>query len=341
MPRSLPAWLVVGLVALAVSAFALSACGGSGESGAETGQARSFTPTFGVSFAGRIGAAAAGIRMAEERGFFEARGHDIWSGAPVGPGRPIAYVLRKVDKFGVTSLPQLVIAREEGQPVKAIGSLVPRATIAMIWLKKSGIRDVRDLKGKTIAIPGLPFQEDLLEAALKRAGLMRKDVQIKHVGYKLLPVLLAGRADAIFGADWNIQGAALEARHAAPVIRRAGALGIPNYDEMVLMARDDSVSEEPELIRDFLAAVAEGSAASVGDPAATARLVEESDESDPEATPATIEAEVEATLPLISKTGYLDPARVERLERWMHEEGMIRRPPPVSDLLTNEYQPAP
>jgi putative hydroxymethylpyrimidine transport system substrate-binding protein len=259
----------------------------------------------------------------------------------VGPGRPIAYVIRKVDKFGVTSLPQLVIAREEGQPVRAIASVVPQATIAMIWLKKSGIRDVRDLKGKTIAIPGLPFQEELLGAALKRAGLTRKDVQIKHVGYKLLPVLLAGRADAIFGADWNIEGAALEARHAAPVIRRAGALGIPNYDEMVLVAQDDSVSEEPKLIRDFLAAAAQGWAAAVGDPAATAKLIEESDESDPEATQATTEAEIEATLPLISKTGYLDPGRVERLERWMQEEGMIRQQRPVSDLLTDEYQPAP
>lgn len=337
MPRPLTTWRTVGLVVLALSAVTLSACGGGG-SAVETVRARTFTPTLGVSFAGRIGAANAGIRMAEERGYYEARGHDIWSGAPVGPGRPIAYVLRKVDKFGVTSLPQLLIAREEGQPVTAIASVVPRATIAMIWLKKSGIRGVRDLKGKTIAIPGLPFQEELLEAALKRAGLTRKDVHVKHVGYKLLPVLLGGRADAIFGADWNIQGAALEARHEAPVIKRAGALGIPNYDEMVLVAREDSVAEEPQLIRDFLAAVAQGSAASVGDPAATAKLIEESDESDPEATPATTEAEVEATLPLISKSGHLDPGRVERLERWMREEGMIRQQPPVSDLLTDQYQ---
>jgi putative hydroxymethylpyrimidine transport system substrate-binding protein len=341
MRRSLQLRPVIALVILAAATLLFSACGDDGTGPEAEKSGSTFKPTLGVSFAGHIGATNAGIRVAEERGYFKERGRDIWSGSPVGPGRPVAYVLHHTDEFGITELPQLVIAREEGAPVVAIGSLMPRATIAMIWLKGSGIRNVDDLEGKTIALPGLPFQEELLGAALKRAGLMRKDVEIKHVGYKLLPVLMSGRADAIFGASWNVEGAALEARGAEPVIKRAGALGIPNYDELVLFAREDTVAEQPDLIRDFMAAVARGFAVSVADPEVTAKLIKDSDEADPEATPATTKAEIEATLPMLSKTGYLDPGRVERLERWMHEEGMIRRQPPVSELLTNEYLQAP
>ena len=34
----------------------------------------------------------------------------------------------------------------------------------MIWLRGSGIESVADLKGKTIAYPGIPFQKDFLAA---------------------------------------------------------------------------------------------------------------------------------------------------------------------------------
>lgn len=296
---------------------------------------------MGVSLEGRIGPVNAGIRLSVERGFFKELGRDIWAGSPVGPGRPVLYVTSGTDEFGITQLPQLVIAKEEGLPVVAIGSLIPQTTISMIWLKKSGIREIRDLKGKTIAIPGLPFQERLLEVVLRRAGLTRRDVHIKQVAYKLVPVLLAGRADAIFGADWNVQGAALEAQGVEPVIKRAPALGIPNYDELVLITSEDNVATEPDLVHDFMAGVARGTGTVVEDPEAAMKLIGDSDEADPEATPKTTRAEVEATVPLLSKTGYLDPARVANLERWMHEEGMIRQEPPVSELLTNEYLASP
>lgn len=335
MQRRLATMVVLGLVAL------FAGCGDTGSnSDTETVHVARVT-TMGVSFEGRIGPANAGIRLSEERGYFEDRGRDIWTGAPVGPARSVVYVARGTDEFGITHLPQLMIAREEGFPVVAIGSLVPQTTIAMIWLKKSGIRDIRDLKGKTIAIPGLKYQERLLEAVLRRAGLTRKDVRIKEVAYDLLPVLLDGRADAIFGGSWNVQGAALEARGVEPVIKRAPALGIPNYDELVLFTTEDNVATEPDLVRDFLASVAQGTAAVVEDPEVAMKSVGSSDEADPEATAKTTRAEVEATVPLLSKTGYLDPARVANLERWMRKEGMIRQEPPASELLTNEYLASP
>jgi putative hydroxymethylpyrimidine transport system substrate-binding protein len=331
-------WRVAALAVVGVAAAFLCGCG---DAGSKADVPAVPPPVTEVVFEGRLGAANSALRLADERGYFETGGYRFWTGTPVGPGRPILYVTSETDDIGVTELPQLVIAREEGVPLVAVGSLVRQTTIAMIWLKRSGIRDVRDLKGKTIAIPGLPYQERLLEAVLRRAGLKRREVKIARVGYKLIPALLDGRADAIFGASWNIQGAALEARGVEPVIKRAPALGIPSYDELVLVTRADRVAREPGLIRDLMAGVARGTAAVLNDPTAAVKAIEGSNQADPEATPKTIRAEVEATLPLLSRTGYLKPARVANLESWMREEGLIRRQPSVSKLLTDEYLASP
>jgi putative hydroxymethylpyrimidine transport system substrate-binding protein len=294
---------------------------------------------MGVTLDGRVGPANAGLRLAEERGYFEDPAIDIWSGSPVEPAKPVTYVDLGNNEFGVTQLPQLVLAKEKGMPLVAIGSLVSQPTAAMIWLKRSGIHGISDLKGKTVAIPGVSFQEAFLGSVLARAGLTLEDVKVKRVGYGLVSALLTGSADAIFGGSWNIEGAALKAQGDEPVIKRVQDLGVPDYEELVVIVRRDFASEEPKLVHEFMSAVSRGVAAEVQDPEAAVNMIEESFESSPESSEKGTRAGVEATIPLLSKTGQMDPDQAEELIAWMHDQGLIQGEPPVSELLTNKYVP--
>jgi len=58
------------------------------------------------------------------------------------------------------------------------------------------IKAVRDLKGMTIGITGVPSDYATLDTALRSAGLTRNDIKVVTVGYNLLPALLAHRVDA-------------------------------------------------------------------------------------------------------------------------------------------------
>jgi len=327
--------VVAGAVAVAAL---LTGCGGGSD--AEAGAPdRAFSPKIGVTLDGRVGPANSAIRIAEERGYFEDAGLNASTGSPAGPNRPASYVAHEIDTFGVTQLPQLVIAQERGMQLVAIGSLGPQSTASLISLKKSGIHGISDLKGKTIAIPGVIFQEALLETVLARAGLTLDDVKVKRVGYELVSALLTGSADATFGGSWNIEGAALEAQGAEPVVKRVQNLGVPDYEELVVIVRRDFATEEPQLMRDFMSAVNRGVAAEVEDPEAAVKLIEESNESSPESSKMETRAGVQVTIPLLSKTGQMDPDQAEELIAWMHDHGLIRREPPVSQLLTNQYLP--
>lgn len=296
-----------------------------------------------LTLAGWEDAGSAGIVMADKNGYFADAGLEVSVLTPVTPVNSVEYVLQGFDDLGVAPLPQVVLAREKGFPIVAVGSLIPQPTAAMIWLKSSGIDGIGDLKGKTVAIPGLSFQKDLLERILARAGLTPGDVKIKTVGYGLVSSLIDGSADAVFGAAPNIEGLKLELDGRHPVITPVDDLGldVPAYEQAVVFTRKDRASDEPKTIRRFMAAVRRGTAAAVNDPGAAVDAIQAADEPNQEASRKDTEAEVEATLPLLSKTGEMSAQQARRLVAWMHRQGLIQRTPPVSSLLTNRYLAAP
>lgn len=293
-----------------------------------------------VTVDGPEGATNIGIMTAKNRGFFSDVGLDVWVGSPEIPNRPVHYVADGTDALGLAQLPQVVIAKEKGLPIVAIGSVISEPTAAMIWLKKSKIQRISDLKGKTIAFPGIPFQERLLQAVLKRAGMTLEDVNLKPVAYGVVRVLLKGKVDAIFGGSENVEGAVLKARGASPVIRRVQSLGVPGYDELVVIARSRCVARYPRLIRAFMSAVARGTQAAIKDPRRAVRLIERDPESMSGVSWRETESQVEATLPLLSRSGYIDPRRADDLVDWMSEHGLTREEPPVAGLISNGYLPS-
>lgn len=287
---------------------------------------------------GHEGATAVGVMLAAKRGYFADVGLSVGIFDPATPNRPVRYVADGAVDLGVTHLPEVALAQERGVPITAVGSVVSQATAALIWTKDSQVRSITDLRGKTIAIPGLPFQEQFLQSILARYGMTIADVQVRKVGYELVNSLLFGRADAIFGGSSNLEGVELQQLALKPTITRAGRLGIPSYDELVVIARTSRVAKDPKLIRKFMSAVARGTASAGKDPAAAVKVIEEGDEGNPDATPEITEAELEATLPLLSGNGYMDPARAKQMGKWMFDQGMLEREPQVSRLLTNRYR---
>jgi putative hydroxymethylpyrimidine transport system substrate-binding protein len=288
-----------------------------------------------VSLEGQATPADVAFLMAMERGFFSDAGLRVSTGDPVHPRRPVRYVSAYTDDIAVAQQPQVAMAKDKGAPIVAVGSLISQPTAALIWLKKSGIRGIADLKGKTIAVPGVPYQEELLELILKRAGLEPGDVEVKHYVYKTLPPLLHGKADAILGS-WNVEGAALRERGVEPVIKRVQAFGVPAYDELVVVTRADRAAREPWVMRKFMSALGRGVAAVRRNPELAAEILKTTPHEfvigQKEAN-----AQMRATLPLLSSTGSFDPDQAAKLLTWMHAQGMIRHRLSSSELFTNEF----
>jgi len=276
----------------------------------------------------------AGIYMAQKLGYFEDAGLDVSIHTPADPAAPIKLVAAGRTDLAISYEPEVLLAREQGLDVVAVGAIVDRPLTSLIWLRKSGIGGVAGLRGKTIATAGIPYQDAYLKTILARAGMTPSDVKSVNVGYGLLPALVGGSAQAMLGGFSNVEGVDLKLRGKDPVVTPVDRLGVPTYDELVLVAGRKRLEEDPQPVRLFLAALARGTAAAVERPdAATKALLAANSDLDPKLT----RAEVEATLPLLSKRGRMNPSEWKAFIAWMHENGLIAGRPAPSEALSDEY----
>jgi putative hydroxymethylpyrimidine transport system substrate-binding protein len=337
------------MLVLAALAVLLHGCGESGETtGDEPAKtvARDAQPQkeppadsekrhLDVDLNGYNGPETVGILIAKKRDYFGDVGVGVTPFSPVTPDRPVPYVIEGPVDLAVAQEPQVMMAKSKGAPLEILGSVIAQPTAAMIWPKDSKILEIADLEGKTIAYPGVPFQKAFLESVLADAGLTLDDVKLENVGYDLVPSLVKGKADAIFGGSANMEGARLRSRGMELVVSPVEKLGIPAYSELVVFARSDRIAEEPKVFAAFMAALEKGTAAAVEDPEAAVDVIEGRSERDINIEREAREAQVEATLPLLSRSGDVEPAQAERLGKWMHSEGMIETVVPTEALFAS------
>jgi putative hydroxymethylpyrimidine transport system substrate-binding protein len=332
-PPRIPA-LAVALALLAL-ALGLAACGEKSED-VTAGEAQPLSLTLDF----YPNADHAGIYMAQKLGYFEEAGLDLSISTPSDPAAPMKQVAAGRTDLAISYEPEVAIARDKGLDVVAIGALVDQPLTSLIWLKKSGVKGVADLKGKTVAYAGIPYQEAFMKTILGRAKLSLSDVNLVNVGFGLLPALVGGSAQAMLGGYSNVEGVDLRERGKEPVVTPVDRLGVPTYDELVLVANRKALEAEPEKYRLFIAALERGTDAAVQQPgAATKAVLEANHDLDPKLT----EAEVKATLPLLAARtegkpfGYMDPAEWETFAGWMRDNELIESLPAPGELLSNAY----
>jgi putative hydroxymethylpyrimidine transport system substrate-binding protein len=282
----------------------------------------------------------AGIFTALDRGFFDEAGLEVEPQVPSDPSAPIRQVAAGRADLAISYEPEVLLARDQGLDVVAVAALVQEPLTSLISLPAAGIESAADLEGKTLATAGIPYQNAFLDAILRGEGLSADDVSTVDVGLNLLPAVISGRADAMLGGFRNIEGVDLELRGEDPRVVPVDELGIPAYDELVLVASEERLQEDPGEIADFLAALERGTEAAANDlQAATDAILEAGEGLDPELT----SAEVEATLPLLlpegRRFGFMDPREWEEFATFMAEEGQIATGIAPDEVSTNEYLP--
>jgi putative hydroxymethylpyrimidine transport system substrate-binding protein len=285
----------------------------------------------------------AGVYTAIDNGYFERAGLAVTPRVPSDPSAPIKEVAAGRADLAISYQPEVLLAHDQGLDVVAVGAIVDQPLTSLISLPAGGIATPADLRGKTVATAGIPYQSDYLETILADVNLSRSDVNEVNVGLNLLPALLGGRAQAILGGFSNVEGVDLAQRGENPRVVPVDQLGVPSYDELVLVAQRPRVDDDPDAIRVFLTALANGTRDAVANPAAaTESILNAGKGLDPRLT----RAEMDATLPLLAATpgqsfGQMDGAKWELFAGWMAEHGLISDVPKADEVLTNELLPPP
>ncbi len=282
------------------------------------------------------------IYEALDRGYFRDVGLDVRPRVPSDPAAPIKQVAAGRAELAISYEPEVFLAREQGLPVVAVAALVQRPLTSLMATAKSGVRSVRDLRGKRVGTAGIPYQEAYLKTILRRAKVPESSVKATNVGASLLPAMLSGKVDATLGAFRNVEGVELRQRRQRPWIVAVDRLGVPDYDELVLVANADRLEEQRDDLRLFISALSRGARAARSNPrqAASALL-----EANRDLRERPTRESVRVTIPTFFPEerdrpfGFMDPVKWRNYGGWMVDNGVLADLPDVDQALTNELLP--
>jgi putative hydroxymethylpyrimidine transport system substrate-binding protein len=329
------------LAALLILALLAAGCGEKEEPGAG---ARTETEPLTLVLDYFPNADHAGLYAAQATGEFQRAGLDVEIKAPPDPSAPLKLLRAGRADVVVSYEPELLLARDKGaDDLYAIGALVQKPLTSLIALPKSRIRGPEDLEGKRVGTAGISYQSAYLKTILADAGVDPASVKETNVGFDFSRPLIAGRVDATLGAFWNYEGTDLQRRGRDPVILKMDQLGVPQYNELIFVARREDFDEEgASRLRRFLQAAARGHATLKADPGAGVDALMEASNGLDRGLQAAV---VKATLPVFfpededRSFGWMDPAKWDAYGRWMEENGLLTRPPNAGRALTNEFLP--
>ncbi len=276
-------------------------------------------------------------------GDFRAAGLEVRPETPADPAEPLKLLAAGKVDMAISYEPELLLARDQGLKLVSIGALVQRPLTSIIALPSAHVRAVSDLAGKRVGTAGIPYQAAELRTSLRAAGVDPGSVQEVNVGFNLVPAMLSGKVAATLGGFWNYEGIQLQLMHRHPVVIPVDRTGVPRYDELVLVVREDEARKRGQDLRAFLQALTRGEHDVRADPEAAAAAVLKANPSlEGKLQLESIRQTLAATMPVRSGKpyGWQEPSEWASFGAWMHGQGLLAHDPSGGlPPFTNEYLP--
>lgn len=186
------------------------------------------------------------------QGFYAQEGIDLEIRPPSAGQQNEVFIGSGREQFGVANVDSVVKARASGVPIVVIMGDQPDASMAVMTLKKSGISEPSQLKGKKLSW----FQTNVkaqLDPMLKFGGITRNDIEYVNVARgSEVQMLAAGQVDAIFGYSYG-QALTLEEKGFPVNVMPLKNYGLKNYGT-VIYTSEQLLKSNPDLVKRFLRA---------------------------------------------------------------------------------------
>ncbi len=271
----------------------------------------------------------AALVIAKQRGIFTKHGLDVELIAPADPNAPPKLVAAGQADYAVSYQPTLQMLVAEGLPLVRVGVLVAQPLNSLVALEDSPVKTLADFKGRKIGYSIAGFDEALLGAMLETAGLTLKDVTLININFALTTALMSKQVDGVIGAFRNFELNDLELNKAKGRIWLVEKYGVPNYDELILVTKRETV--DVARTKKLLAAVAEATTWLKANPAeAWAIFSKSGKELDNDLN----RLAWKDTLPLLADDPVaLDRARYETFAAFLVKRGLIKQAPAPDTYL--------
>ena len=275
----------------------------------------------------------AGFYAAEQKGYYAEEGLAV-TFIEGGPSTSAREAVRDGSAtFGVLSAEVAILARAEGDPLRAIAAVYRRSPRVYIALAESGIRTPSDFVGKTVSVNvnGLP----LLRTMMQRVGISAEQYQSVD-NTSDLQALYSGEVDV---RSVYLTNEVISARSAGYEINVISPddYGIHNYADTIVTT-DETITASPDLVLRFLRATLNGWTFAVENPTAIASMVRAFA---PQADAVLETAKMTASIPLVNTSedtiGWMKAEIWAGMEQTLRDQGVLTLPLDVTQVYTMQF----
>lgn len=282
-----------------------------------------------------------GMYVALEKGYYEEAGLDVEIIQPTAGGSA-DLIAAGQGEFGISYQEQVTYARtaENPLPVKAIAALIQHNTSGFASPVDRGILSPKDFEGKRYGGWGSPMEV----ATLK--GLMEVDggdySQLETVDIGAIDYFTAVEEHVDFTwiyYGWDGVNAELMDYPIDFILLQDVDSDLDFYTP-VIVASEETLAEQPEMVKAFLAATAQGYLDAIEDPDAAAELlVAAVPEIDAELAKASQRYLADQYIADADRWGEMKESFWTNYSGWMYENGLLSQPLEVKEAFTNDYLP--
>lgn len=214
-----------------------------------------------------------------EKGIFEDHGIDLTIKAGQGSTKTAQAVGQDQVDFGWADTPPVLANIDKGVAIKSVGVFLQTTPSAVQVFADSGIDEPTDLKGKTIAVSAGDAPTTTFPMYLDAIGLDEGDVKQQNLDAAgKIAAMLSNKVDGLIGFAHD-QGPTISEKSGKDVnYFRYSDAGL-NFYSNGLIASDSTISDDPDLVSEMVAATSESFEAAMEDPEAA---VESMDGKDPQ-----------------------------------------------------------
>jgi NitT/TauT family transport system substrate-binding protein len=240
-----------GMVALAgvAAAGGLAGCGGTKKLGAAS-----------LRLNWTVTGVHAPYYLGMSKGYFSAEGIELEIRPGSGSGTTAQLVSNKSDTFGLVDAAAAIPLMAQGLPIKCVAMISPASSLAVIARKDSGIKTLKDLEGKTLAVTPGDSLTQIWPAVVAKNNLDASKIKLVNVDAAAkIPSVLEKRADALLGSSAD-QNFTLQAQGVETVDLNFASFGV-NLLNLGVFAHPDTIAKQGDVIKAFLRAMAKSLAA--------------------------------------------------------------------------------
>ena len=333
--------LIAGAAAVMSAAVACGSSSSSGSSGSSSSSGPAMTNTT-VLLDWFPNPDHLALYLAQKDGDFTKQHLNVTFQSPSNSTDALKLVSLGQVPLAISYEPETITAATDGLNVAAVAAMIPTSLNSLIISGKSGVSGPGQLAGKTVGTDGDPVSAQMLKAVLKKYNLSLSHIKLVTVNEGLVPAIVHGNVSAIISGYRNVEAIQLGSLGLKPLVYPVDTQGVPNYDELVIIANKSKLASNPAyrtMVREFLAGLGQGAAAAQANPAAALAALS------PVAkgySPALLKKMVYATAPLLKNPGGFGAMSVSQWQsfaNWMKSDGLITKPVQASSVVNTSLLP--